>query len=42
MAERTVAVKLTADVSNYMSGMRQAGTGTTLFASGIEKGVKKN
>jgi TP901 family phage tail tape measure protein len=40
MALRTVGVKLTADVSQYMSGLKRAGAATKDFAGQLDKSTK--
>ncbi|MCX5066899.1 phage tail tape measure protein [Micromonospora lupini] len=41
MTLRTVGVKLTAEVSGYMSGMRQAGTATKGFVAELDQAAKR-
>ncbi|MFG1659087.1 phage tail tape measure protein [Micromonospora chersina] len=40
MAQRTVSVKLTADVASYMAGLRQAGVATKTLKSEMDKAAK--
>lgn len=42
MADRTVSVKLRADVSSYVASLKTAAGQTKTFASGLETGITKN